>query len=72
MNRITTETAAAVKARQMIVPAWMDEFDDDSTVEVTTFVTPFGDYVIGMIDLTDMDEEDAWHLDEQAKQGLRD
>jgi len=42
-------TAAAVKAAQVVVPAWMDAFADDDQVDVTYAVTFAGRFVVGMV-----------------------
>lgn len=47
-DRTTVERAGDVKARQAVVPTWMDAFDDDEMVEVTTKVTVFGNFVMAM------------------------
>jgi hypothetical protein len=44
----SVEKAADVKARQQIVPRWMQVIPDDQIVVVMTQVTPFGRFVVDM------------------------
>lgn len=49
-TQITTEVLSEVMKRQSVNPAWMraiaDEHGEDVQVEVTTKVTPFGNFVL--------------------------
>jgi hypothetical protein len=51
-THITIEPLHAVKARQAVWAAWMQEstvgLDDDALVSTTTKVTPFGNYLLAV------------------------
>jgi len=58
MKNHTTETVTVetVRSRQVIWVDWMQKatagLSDESLVEVTTLVTPFGNYCVGIVPAT--------------------